>query len=337
MRNYDICLTAAEIAVLWTAYLNDSMSKSVLSFMLNYIEDPEIKTGVQYAYDISDNHLNILEALFQKEQYAQPNAFTEKDVNMSAPRLYSDTFCLTYVNHMAKAGMLAFSGFLSMSVRSDIRNYFSKGLNEICNLYNNTIEIAISKGFYISPPIISVPKETDYIDSKKYLGGLNPFSNKRPLNAIEISHLFMNIQTNSIGSKIALSFAQTSPTKEVQEFMLRGKDISNKHIKLFTSVLVESDISAPGSPDLCISESTTQTFSDKLIMFHMSLLSAAGTGNYAAAAAASQRSDLAINYERLSFEIAEYAKSGADIMIQNSWLEQPPGTKDREKLAKLKE
>lgn len=64
----------------------------------------------------------------------------------------------------------------------------------------------------------------------------------------------------------------------------------------------------------------------------MSLLSAAGTGNYAAAAAASQRSDLAINYERLSFEIAKIAKLGTDIMILNKWLEQPPGTLDREKL-----
>lgn len=35
----------------------------------------------------------------------------------------------------------------------------------------------------------------------------------------------------------------------------------------------------------------------------MSLLSAAGTGNYATAAAASQRTDLAINYERLSLKL----------------------------------
>jgi hypothetical protein len=59
MRNYDICLTAADIAVLWTA--------------------------------------------------------------------------------MAKAGMLVYSGFFSMRVSSGIRDYFSKGLNEICNLNNPTI------------------------------------------------------------------------------------------------------------------------------------------------------------------------------------------------------
>lgn len=73
-------------------------------------------------------------------------------------------------------------------------------------------------------------------------------------------------------------------------------------------------------PDLSISHSTTQTFSDKLIMSHMSLLSASGIGNYATAAAASQRNDLAMNYERLSVEIAAFAKSGADIMINTAGL-----------------
>ncbi|MGM0874663.1 MAG: DUF3231 family protein [Bacillota bacterium] len=329
--------TASEIASLWTAYMNESMSVCIVGKMLKDIEDSEIKKGMQSVYDFFKQNLEILTALFQNENFAIPNGFTKEDVNMNAPKVFSDTFCLTYVNHMAKLGMLAYSGFISMSVRNDIRSYFTQGLTGISDLYNSTIEIALSKGFYVRAPYIGVPTETDYVDSKKYLSGLNLFTNSRPLNAIEISHLYMNIQTNAIGSKLCLSFAQTSQNKEVQEFMLRGKDISVKHVELFTKALAESDIVAPGSPNINVSYSTSQTFSDKLMMFHMSLLSAAGTGNYATAAAASQRNDLAINYERLSLEIAQFAKSGADIMIKNNWLEQPPGLKDREKLAKKKE
>lgn len=71
-------------------------------------------------------------------------------------------------------------------------------------------------------------------------------------------------------------------------------------------------------------------------MFHMTLLTSARIGNYATAAAVSQRSDLVMNYERLSLEIGQFAKDGADIMIQNAWLEQPPGTLDKTKLAKNK-
>ncbi|MBD1382845.1 DUF3231 family protein [Metabacillus arenae] len=337
MNEQHVNLTSAEIGCLWTAYMNDSMSKCILGYMLKHINDTEIKPAVQFAYDLSSRHLNHLLTTFEKEKYAVPNGFTEQDVNMNAPWLFSDLFCLTYINQMAKVGLLTYGGFLAMSARGDIRAYFTKGLTEVSTLYNQTTEIAMEKGVHPRHPYIEVPKETDYVNSKKYLSGLNPFSSKRPLNSIEIAHLYMNVMTNSLGTTLCLSFAQTSPTKEVQDYMIRGRDISNKHIKVFSEILLENDIPTPRLPDVSVSNSTTKTFSDKLMMFHMSLLTAAGMGNYATAAAGSQRSDLVVNYERLSLEIGQFAKSGADIMIKHHWLEEPPGTKDRKQLARNKD
>ncbi|MDQ0859792.1 DUF3231 family protein [Bacillus sp. V2I10] len=105
-------------------------------------------------------------------------------------------------------------------------------------------------------------------------------------------------------------------------------------IQIFTKVLHDNDTSAPASSEACITDLTIPPFSDKLTMFLMSLLSSIGIGNYATAASVSQRSDLALNYERFSLEIGQYAKDGADIMIQIEWLEQPPGTMDKERLTK---
>ncbi|RSL32348.1 DUF3231 family protein [Salibacterium salarium] len=337
MNEQSIRLTSAEIGCLWTTFMDDSMSKCILRFMLKHIQDEDIRQAVQYAYDVSISHLDQLQSTFKQEDYALPKGFTEEDVNMEAPWLFSDVFCLTYVNHMSKVGMVTYSGFITMSKRKDIRDFYTQALIETSTLYNQTTEVALSKGVHATHPYIDVPKEIDYVDSKKYYSGLNPFSAKRPLNAVEIAHLYSNIITNSVGGKLSLSFAQTSPSKEVQDYMLRGKDIANKHIQIFSSTLLDGDIPTPRLPDPSVSESTTPTFSDKLMMFQMSLLSAAGTGNYATASAASQRNDLALNYERLSLEIAEFAKSGVDIMIKHHWLEQPPGTKDREKLAREKQ
>ena len=336
MAIQNVNLTSAEIASLWTSYMNDSMSKCILTYMLKHIEDKEIKAAVQFALDISEKHLESLHRIFEQEQYAQPQGFTDEDVNLNAPWLFTDVFCLTYVNQMARVGLLAYGGFVSMSIRKDIRILFTEGIEETTDLYNRTTDIGLEKGVIARFPFINVPTESDYVDSKKYYSGLNPLASKRPLNAVEVSHLYMNSMTNTVGVKLCLAFAQTSPVKEVQEFMLRGKEISKKHIEIFTSKLLEDEIETPQLPDMAISESITQTFSDKLLMFHMSLLSASGIGNYATAAAASQRSDLAVDYERLSLEIARYAKSGADIMIKHSWLEEPPGTTDRAKLARTK-
>ncbi|KAB7668375.1 DUF3231 family protein [Bacillus sp. B1-b2] len=335
-ENSNILLTSSEIASIWTSYLNNSMSIQILRYFQHNVEDIAIKQIIELALDISTNHLEKLTNLFQSENIPIPNGFTESDVNIQAGRLYTDPFMLTYLNHMSKAGMLGYSGFLSMTARKDVRTIFKKALHHTVDLFEDSSEVLLEKGMFIRSPYIDYPKETDYVDSKSYLSGLNPFSTKRPLNTVELSHLHMNIQNNLIGAKLSTSFGQSSPRKEVQQLMIQGKDISEKHTKIFTSTLIDNDTQSPISADVSITNSTDQVFSDRLIIFHQGFLTAAGTGNYAAAAAASQRSDLIVNYERLSLEIAQYAKDIAYLMIKNEWLEQPPGTMDKDRLIKEK-
>jgi hypothetical protein len=336
MTEHQIKLTSAEIACIWTAYMNDSMSKCILGYFLKDIEDQEIRSIVQMAYDISATNIEKLTHMFQEEKLPLPTGFTSEDVNMNAPRLYTDTFMLDFIGHISRAGLLAYSGFIAMSARKDIRAYFIEGLSKVTNLYDTGADVSLSKGLFVRAPYIAYPTKIDFVDSKKYLSGFSLFSKQRPLNAVEISHLYMNIKTNLIGGKLALSFAQASPRESVQKLMLRGREITKKHLQIFTKALMDNDVQPPISSDIAITDSTISPFSDKLMLFLMGLLSALGLGNYSTSAAASQRSDLVLNYERLSLEIAQYAKDGADIMISNEWLEQPPGTMDKGKLAKNK-
>src|SRR5690625_1077248 len=131
-------LTSSEIGSLWTNYMNDCLAKQILGFMLKDIEDPEIKPIVQKAFDIADKNIIDMEAIFDKEDYATPVAFTEEDVNMKAPKLFTDSFCLIYINHMSRIGMVTYSSFVAMSYREDIRNFFSDNLKSTNNLYNDS-------------------------------------------------------------------------------------------------------------------------------------------------------------------------------------------------------
>jgi hypothetical protein len=55
-------------------------------------------------------------------------------------------------------------------------------------------------------------------------------------------------------------------------------------------------------------------------------------GYYGASMGASQRRDLGSHYTRLTAEIMQYAEDGANILIDNAWLEQPPTSADRDAL-----
>src|SRR5690625_4101391 len=102
MYEHTTRLTSSEIASLWTAYMNDSMSQCILGAMLENIEDSDIKEVLQSSYNVSVNHQEQLSSIFAQEDFATPIGFNEKDdVYHGAPWLFSDIFCLSFVNHMS--------------------------------------------------------------------------------------------------------------------------------------------------------------------------------------------------------------------------------------------
>ncbi|MBE4910509.1 DUF3231 family protein [Bacillus luteolus] len=333
-----IKLTSAEIATLWTTYQNDTLSICITEYFLAKNEDSDIEPIIQMARTLSEQNIGFITQVFNTENIPIPVGFSkEKDVFPNVPRIYEDTFFLLFLRQMAKVGMVTYSSATSLAVREDIVGFFQDCLVSTSNIYKNTTEVSVQKGVLVRPPYISYPEKVEFVEDKEYLSAsLNPFTSKRPLNAIEVSHLFMNTQTNLLGSMLTTSFAQMAQSKEVREFMTRAQQIAQKHIKVFGKALVDNDMQAPMSWDTSVKNSTTPAFSDKLMMFITTLISNTGMGNYGLAASVSMRMDLGTDYFRLALEVARLGKSGADIMIKNGWLEEPPQSADRKKLSQAK-
>jgi hypothetical protein len=331
-------LTSAELAALWSTYQSDTLALCVFEYFLAKNQDPDTASILRLAQEKSEQHIDFISSIFKEEQIPIPFGFSkEKDVFPDAPAIYGDTFFLMYLRQMAKVGMITYSGAVSLTVREDILDFFQQALRFSSDLYKKATETGKEKGVLIRPPYIDYPEKVEFIKEKSYMSSsLNPFVNRRPLNAIEISHLFLNTETNLLGSMIATSFAQMAQSKEVRKFMSRTQEIAQKHLNIFSDALINNDMQAPMSWDTNVKASTVPAFSDKLMMFHTTLISNAGMGNYGTAAAASMRADLVSNYFRLILEVAELGKSGADILINNGWLEEPPQSADRKKLAEDK-
>ena len=170
----------------------------------------------------------------------------------------------------------------------------------------------------------------DFVEKQHFLAGF--FGKKRSVTSLEITHLFLNTQTNSIGKALITGFAQTAQNDEVKQYFLRGKELSQKYVDIFSNFLKKEDLPAPMSWDSAVLDTTTSIFSDKLMMFHVSTMVAAGIGNFGMALAASPRRDLGFKYASLIPEISLYAEDGANIMIKHGWMEEPPQADDRDQL-----
>lgn len=324
-------LSSGELASLWTAYITDSMAVQVLKYFLGTCEDENTRAILKQALNLSQNHIQSITTIFNNENMPIPIGFTEKDVNLSAPRLFSDNFYLVYLYYLGNFGMDGYSLSLSISARSDIITYFEKCLTESMELSRTAKEEMLSKGTFIRPPYIPLPSQVEFVQKNNFLTGW--FGNRRPLNALEISHIFLNLQRNALGSSLLIGFSQVSKSNEVSSYFHRGKEIAQKHIEIFKSILSENEIPTTLGWDVYVTDSTVSPFSYKLMMYHVSQLNAIGIGNYGIAMGASMRHDLGAHYARLTAEIGQYVNDGANIMINNEWLEQPPQSIDRDRLA----
>jgi hypothetical protein len=199
---------------------------------------------------------------------------------------------------------------------------------------NRSATLLQKLGLYVRAPYIPMPEQVEFVHKQSFITGW--LGDRRPLNAIEIMNLFFNLQRNAIGNALMIGFSQVARSKEVQAYFVRGKEIAAKHIEIFCSILREDDIPAAQTWDTESTASTIAPFSDKLMLFHALAMNSSGICYYGASIGTSQRRDIGAMYSRLMAEVAQYTEDGANIMINNAWMEQPPTAVDRDALVSNK-
>lgn len=328
-----IDLTASEISTLWTAYQSDTMAICGLKYFLSHVEDEQIRIMLENNLTLMEQHVEKLTNFFIQENYPVPQGFTEQDVNLNAPRLFSDKLYLEYLLNMTNLALVANTSSLVAAVRKDVIDFYAENLTATQNLHKQLKELAKEKGVYVRDPRIPKPKQIDFVKKQKFLAGW--FADRRPLLGVEITNLVFNARRNALGQALITGFSQVAQAKEVRQYFERGREISGKHVEVFTSILNDDYLSNSAlimTPE--VTDSTVSPFSDKLMMQLVTVLIASGIGQYGVAMAASPRRDLGAHYARLSAEITAYAEDGANIMIDHGWMEQPPMAADRKDLAK---
>lgn len=331
--NHTAKLTSSELAMLWNTYLGDSMASCILTHFLSTFEDPDIAPILNQAIAYSKQHVAQIKSLFNKEKIPVPQGFTITDQNQEAPRIFADEFYLRYLRMMGRSGMTTYSLGTGTSIREDVLQLFKEWLQQSSSLYATTTNLMVHKGIIVRAPTLAYPTEVEFVEKQNFLAGF--FGDQRPLIAMEIAHLGTNIEINQNVLILLLGFTQVAKSKKVRQYFEMGHEIATKHKNLFVTILETNNSPTPSTWGSTVSASTTSPFSDKLIMFQTGVLSALMIGDYGAAMGASMRRDLGTHYARLMLEIMQYAEDGANIMIDNGWMEKPPQTIDRKKLTRV--
>ncbi|GAB6152015.1 hypothetical protein JCM17380_07650 [Desulfosporosinus burensis] len=328
----DILPSASEIGHLWTSYLAESMAACFLKYYVAKSKDPDIHAVLQRALDVSSQRINTMENIFNSIHHPIPEAYGEKDVDVNAKQLFSESFTLQYTRLMHKFILINYSKSLSASSRSDVRSYFSECLNTAQEVHQKATEVLLAKGLLEKSPSIVIPDRVDFVHNQDYLGSILGIGKHRPLNALEISHLVTLIETKQLLKTLNLGYAQVVKSEKVKRFISQAKQTADKQLKKLSSYLEDEDLPEPIITSNLVTDSTESPYSDKLILCHVTVVIGTIIAEFGLSASNTARKDLAATFANLLIEALALAKDGAELMIESGWLEKVPQTANRKEL-----
>jgi hypothetical protein len=324
-------MTAVEMAKLWATYMGNSMSNRILSYYLQHVEDEDIKLVLENGLILTEDFMNTIKKFFEKEKFPVPIGFTEEDVNLGAPKLFEDEFYVHYLKYAAKAGLSLYAVAIPLVMREDVREFFVH-CNECTTILLGQINnVLMEKGFIIKPPTIPLPDKVDFVHKQTYMKGF--LGDVRPLHAIEVTHLYDNIENNITSKALLVAFSQVAQHEKVRELFVRGREMTDKALDRFREKLDQENLPAPSQIDNLVTGSTFSPFSDKIMLFHKVDMFNIKIRHYGNSISVNGRRDIGAMYLKTLAEVLLFVDDGANILIDHGWMEQPPQAIDRDNLS----
>ncbi|WP_160723022.1 DUF3231 family protein [Bacillus sp. USDA818B3_A] len=327
-------LTAAELAKLWATYVGNSMSKQILTYFLKHVEDEDVRLLLENGLSLTGEFMKKIEEFLKRENYPIPIGFTEEDVNLGAPRLFQDEFYVHYLKYAAKAGLSIYGVAIPIVMRKDIKEFFIYCNDSTTTLIGQINDVLMTKGLIIKPPVLPIPEKVDFIKKQSFLNGF--IGDVRPLHALEITHLYDNIENNVTSKGLLIGFSQAAKDEKVRQFLIRGREITDRAVNQYSEKLHKDNLPFPTLLDHLVTDSTFSPFSDKLMVFHKVDMFSMKIRAFGNSLAVNGRKDIGAMYTRALLEMTLFVEDGANILIDNGWMEQPPQAADRSDLASNK-
>ncbi|MEH7747522.1 DUF3231 family protein, partial [Neobacillus drentensis] len=306
-------LTSSEIGTLWGEYVNGTMAEIVNKYMISILEDESIKKVFEIAIETWEKQKKQLVFFIEKEGFPIPVGFTESDLNKSAGRLFSDTFCLNYLHIMTIHGMLGHTTALCVSVRKDIREFYNSCVNDAKSMYDLTIELLLKKGKFQRDPYFYPNEDPEFISTNDFIDGF--FGKGRLLSATEIISISLNTKKSIMAKTLSIGFSQVTESKEIRKFFEELEEKADENIQALSKILHKDNLPVPMSWESEVTTSKDSPFSDKLMLYHMGFLAQTAQVYYGTGLAGAMRTDLAVVYEKTILKTLAITKNWFDIMV----------------------
>nr|WP_230957273.1 DUF3231 family protein [Francisella tularensis] len=149
-----------------------------------------------------------------------------------------------------------------------------------------------------------------------------------------MGELFAAVERNTIGLVLLMGLIQVMKDKEIKDYLLKGKKLTERQIEAFSKFLKEN-YNFMGTPlTMEVTDSTTLPFSERLIMFFIGSSNQVGVSALGYALSITMRKDLAAVWSLFVVDVMKYGGEGFNILVERGWMEKPLQPIDRNEFYK---
>lgn len=120
---------------------------------------------MEFALELSETHLEKTKQFISLENLPIPIGFTDEDVTVDAPSLFTDTFKIVYLHIITIRGLTRYAGATSVCIREDVRKYFIECTSQISGMHLNMqktmVKMVLELGF---SQVCQSKEERDYME-----------------------------------------------------------------------------------------------------------------------------------------------------------------------------
>ena len=327
-------LSAPEVGTLWMTYQEKTLILRILEYFFETADDQRAKNITGGLWESLNSYVLEMEAIFQEQGMVKPVGFTKEDVNLEAPKLYDNGFDVMFTRILKEVSMGMYTINMNMAYNNRVIKLYEGLTSTTQRVYLLATQYLLEKGILSLPPKATMPKTIEFIKSKKYQSGFNPFAEKRALNDLEVGILHHAIESNNVGLQLITGFAQCAKTPEVKGYFVKGMELCKKQIKMFEEVLLDSNIHFSATSGSTVTPSTVPPFSEKLMMHCIYFLNGFSIVGNSFGSFFTLRNDLSMKNTLIAKDIYFYGQEGMEIKIKHGWFEEPPQMEDRAQIIK---
>ncbi|WP_281884267.1 DUF3231 family protein [Paenibacillus sp. YYML68] len=331
MANVSVeAMTSAEMGKLWATYLFNNYSGYVLTVFEHHAADEQIKQLLQRARQLGESNQQAVKQMMQEHQFPIPEGFSQQDIDLSAPPLYTDPFYLYYYTKMASAGLEFYVSTMPLMTQPSIRKLFNGFMTDTIALLNELVDLKMSKGLYVKPPYIPIPERVTYAKSANYLSGF--LKEKRSLHALGITSIFNDIQFSYVMHAYLLGFSQVAKNEEIRRYVTRCSSLLSELTMELRTLLEDESIGAGLPTEANVTASTRAPFSDKLMLFMSNQVMSVLIRLLGRSFSETSRHDLSVLYMKQLAKVSTLAQDGMKLLLDQGWFEEPPQSPNRQQL-----